>query len=189
MNIANSLKTTGTLALLLALVLTTGCSNPKKGQGTYSGANDGGLPNGDNINSSDVNNGGLAPRPGNNFNPDTDVDYQTLAEYTIYFDFDASTIKASERSKLTKVQEWLTANPGKQLFLAGHTDKRGTLEYNRGLGERRAQAVREYLIGLDVNGGILQTISYGEERPADNGSTEAAYAKNRRVQIGVIKTP
>lgn len=170
----------------LALALVAGCAD-QKGKGTYSGANDGSLPNGsDSINPLDANTNVLPGRP-DNFNPDTDVDYQTLAAYTVYFDFDSSTVRASERSKLTKIQEWLAANPGRQLFLAGHTDMRGTLEYNRGLGERRAQAVRDYLIGLDVSGGSLHTISYGEERPESTGSTEADFAKNRRVQIGVIK--
>lgn len=186
MNIASLLKRTATLALVLALV--AGCSSPK-GKPTYSGSGaDGALPGSDSLNSTDVTgNGGLPDRP-KDFDPNTDVDYETLAAYTIYFDFDSTTIKSSERSKLTKVQEWLAANPGKQLFLAGHADKRGTLEYNRGLGERRAQSVRSYLIGLDVNGNILQTISYGMERPAVDGDTEAAFAKNRRVQIGVIKS-
>lgn len=185
MNIASILKRTATLALVLALI--TGCAGPK-GKGTYSGAGaDGSLPGSDTISSTDVNGNGLPSRP-DNFNPETDVDYETLAAYTIYFDFDSTTIKASERGKLTKVQEWLAANPGRQLFLAGHADKRGTLEYNRGLGERRAQSVRSYLTGLGVDGGILQTISYGMEKPAVEGDTEAAFAQNRRVQIGVIKT-
>ncbi len=186
MNIASLLKRTATLALILALV--AGCSSPK-GKGTYSGAGaDGALPGSDSLSPTDVAGGGLPNRPDGNFNPETDVDYETLAAYTVYFDFDSTTIKASERGKLTKVQEWLAANPGKQLFLAGHADKRGTLEYNRGLGERRAQSVRSYLIGLDVNGSILQTISYGMEKPAVEGDTEAAFAQNRRVQIGVIKS-
>jgi peptidoglycan-associated lipoprotein len=183
MKIASLLKTLFSLALVLALV--AGCSNPK-GKGTYGqGADGSSLPNDGSINPNDVA-GGAAPRL-EGINPETDVDYETLAAYTIYFDYDSNVIKASERSKLTSVQQWLASNPGKQLFLAGHTDKRGTLEYNRGLGERRAQAVRDYLIGLDVNGGILHTISYGEERPVSNGDTEADFAKNRRVQIGVVK--
>ena len=86
-----------------------------------------------------------------------------------------------------KVHDYVKGHPGTMLFLAGHTDNRGTLEYNRGLGERRSQAVRNYLIGLGLNPNDLHTISYGEERPAAKGSNKAAYAKNRRVQIGVIE--
>jgi peptidoglycan-associated lipoprotein len=80
----------------------------------------------------------------------------------------------------------MKSNPGHQLFLAGHADKRGTPEYNRALGERRALAVREYLVGLGLPAGSLYTNSYGSDRPAMDGDTEEAYAKNRRVQVGVI---
>jgi len=73
------------------------------------------------------------------------------------------------------------------IIIAGFTDDRGTEEYNRGLGERRAQAVREALIGMGVSGGRVQTVSFGEEMPADSGSGDAAYAKNRRAEFGVIK--
>jgi peptidoglycan-associated lipoprotein len=76
---------------------------------------------------------------------------------------------------------------GKKIMLFGHTDERGTLEYNRSLGERRALAVRNYLIGLGVDASVLGTISYGEELPAEQGTTESAYAQNRRVQVGVYK--
>ena len=84
------------------------------------------------------------------------------------------------------VSEWFKANPGHSLFLAGHADKRGTPEYNRALGERRALAVREYLVGLGLPAASLYTNSYGSDRPAVDGDTEEAYAKNRRVEIGVI---
>jgi peptidoglycan-associated lipoprotein len=115
-----------------------------------------------------------SPRPAG-INPDTDVDYSVLASSTVYFEFDKSTIPASERGKLEAVKQWMDANPGRSLFLAGHADKRGTPEYNRALGERRALAVSN-----------LYTNSYGSDRPAVEGDTEEAYAKNRRVEIGVI---
>jgi peptidoglycan-associated lipoprotein len=119
-------------------------------------------------------------------NPDTDVDYTILASSTVYFEFDQSTIPASERGKLEAVKQWMDANPGRSLFLAGHADKRGTPEYNRALGERRALAVREYLAGLGLAPANLYTISYGADRPAEQGDTEEAYSKNRRVEVGVI---
>jgi peptidoglycan-associated lipoprotein len=131
---------------------------------------------------------GIPPsdRVGGNFNPDTDVNYDTLNSDTVYFAFDSSTIPAQEQGKLEAVSEYMKNNPGQKLFLAGHADKRGTPEYNRALGERRALAVREYLVGLGLSAGSLYTNSYGSDRPAVEGDTEEAYAKNRRVQIGLV---
>lgn len=147
------------------------------------GADNGTLPNGDKVDLS----GGIPPtRPGGDFNPDKDVNYGTLESDTVYFAFDSSTIPGAERAKLAAAAEWLKANPGHALFLAGHADKRGTPEYNRALGERRALAVREYMVGLGLPAASLFTNSYGSDRPAVQGDTEQAYAKNRRVQIGVI---
>jgi len=175
------------LPLFFALTLVlAACSDDKPQNYTgMGGDNGGGLPGG----SDQVNPGGdasgIPPGPRGNFNPDS-ADYQTLASDTIYFDFDKSTISGPERSKLDAVSQWFKANPGNALFLAGHADKRGTPEYNRALGERRALAVREYLVGLGLPAGMLYTNSYGSDRPAVDGDTEEAYAKNRRVEIGVI---
>jgi peptidoglycan-associated lipoprotein len=166
----------------LGIVLLAGCSSPSKKHGATGGDADmSGLPGGtDTV-------GGIAAnaRP-DGVNPDTDVDYSILEAQTVYFDFDSTTVRASERSKLAELAAWLKDNPGKRVMLAGHTDIRGTPEYNRGLGERRGLAVREYLVGLGVDQGRLFTISYGSERPAVQGSDDAAYAKNRRVAPGVI---
>ena len=162
------------IALSLLAWSVTGCA---KNQGTAAGE----------IPLTDTIEGVSLPSRLENFNPDTDVNYQILKPYTVYFGFDSTIIKADQRGKLMKVQEYVKQHPGTMLFLAGHTDTRGTLEYNRGLGERRAQAVRNYLIGLGLNPKTLHTISYGEERPASKGTSKAAYAKNRRVQIGVIE--
>jgi peptidoglycan-associated lipoprotein len=73
------------------------------------------------------------------------------------------------------------------VIVAGFTDERGTEEYNRGLGERRALAVREALIGMGIGGGRVQTVSFGEEMPLASGSYEAAWAANRRAEFGVIR--
>jgi peptidoglycan-associated lipoprotein len=175
------------LPLLIALtVALAACSDDKDKNYTNLGGDNGGpLPNQtDTVNPNDVA-GGIPPSPRASFNPN-DADYQTLASDTIYFDFDKSTIAGAQRGKLQQVSEWFKANPGRSLFLAGHADKRGTPEYNRALGERRALAVREYLVGLGLPAGPLYTNSYGSDRPAVDGDTEEAYAKNRRVEIGVI---
>jgi peptidoglycan-associated lipoprotein len=104
----------------------------------------------------------------------------------IYFDFDSQTIPASENGKIQQIASFLQQG-NTQVIIAGFTDERGTAEYNRGLGERRAQSVREALIAMGADGQNIQTVSFGAEMPADPASNEAAWAKNRRAEIGVVK--
>ena len=104
----------------------------------------------------------------------------------IYFDFDSQTIRTTENGKIQQIAGFLQQS-NSQIIVAGFTDERGTAEYNRGLGERRAEAVREALIALGANAQNIQTVSFGAEMPADPASNEAAWAKNRRAEIGVIK--
>jgi peptidoglycan-associated lipoprotein len=175
------------LTLTLASTLSfIGCANKAKKHGASDGSNqygNTGLGSSESLDST--------PLPGRpeGVNPETDVDYQTLSADTVYFAFDSYTIGSAERPKLDRIAEYLRTNPSRSMMLAGHTDERGTLEYNRGLGERRAQAVRSYLIGLGIDGNRVNSISYGEERPAAAGSDESAYSQNRRVQPGLIKVP
>jgi peptidoglycan-associated lipoprotein len=173
------------LPLLLALTFAlAACSDDKNPDYNSMGNDNGSLPGGtDTVGNGDAS--GIPPSARGNFNPN-DADYQTLASDTVYFEFDKSTIAGDERGKLDAVAQWFKANPGHSLFLAGHADKRGTPEYNRALGERRALAVREYLVGLGLPAASLYTNSYGSDRPAVDGDTEEAYAKNRRVEIGVV---
>lgn len=124
---------------------------------------------------------------GDSFNPDTDLDMETFRAQTVYFDYDRSSIRAGERAKLEAVATYMKANPDANLYVIGHCDQRGTLEYNRALGERRANAARDYLGGLGIAGTRVGTLSYGSERPADNGTNEDAYAKNRRAEFGIVK--
>jgi peptidoglycan-associated lipoprotein len=179
------------LALLVALTLAVAACSDDKNNPNYGGMGpDGGaLPgsdNGDKVGNGNDASGGIPPtRPADGMNPDK-ADYTTLSSDTVYFDFDKATINGDERTKLVAVSEWFKANPGHALFLAGHADKRGTPEYNRALGERRADAVREYLVGLGISADVLYATSYGSDRPAIDGDTEEAYAKNRRVEIGVV---
>lgn len=100
-----------------------------------------------------------------------------------YFDFDVSEFRAADRDVLSYHARDLAANSGKRIRLEGHADERGTREYNLALGERRAEAIQNYLI---VNGAArsqIEIVSYGEERPAQRGTNEAAYQQNRRVEI------
>jgi peptidoglycan-associated lipoprotein len=106
-----------------------------------------------------------------------------LSNRTIYFDFDSSEIKSEYTSLVAAHAHYLTANPQVRIRLEGNTDERGSREYNIGLGERRAQAVRRALTLQGVPDGQITTVSYGEERPAVTGHTEEAWARNRRVEI------
>ncbi len=104
----------------------------------------------------------------------------------IYFDFDSQTIRSAENGKIQQIASFLRQS-NSRIIIAGFTDERGTPEYNRGLGERRAESVREALIALGANAQKIQTVSFGAEMPADPASNEAAWAKNRRAEIGVVK--
>ena len=103
----------------------------------------------------------------------------------VFFDFDRYDLKPEGRSSVEALAAWLNSFPAVTLTLEGHADERGTREYNLALGERRANAVKDYLIALGINAGRLTTISYGEERPAVPGSYEEAWAQNRRSQFVV----
>ncbi len=99
----------------------------------------------------------------------------------IHFDFDRSFIRSDAKPILGKVAAYMKKNPGAKLQVEGHCDERGTSEYNIALGQRRADSTRKYLTNLGVEGSRISTISYGEEKPADPGHNEAAWAKNRRA--------
>jgi peptidoglycan-associated lipoprotein len=106
-----------------------------------------------------------------------------LSKRNVYFAFDSAEIDANDMPTVKAHAEYLVANPQTRIRLEGHTDERGTREYNIGLGERRAQAVRRAMMLLGVGDAQIATVSYGEERPAAAGSDEVAWAQNRRVEI------
>jgi peptidoglycan-associated lipoprotein len=104
----------------------------------------------------------------------------------VHFAFDSYAIEAADRATLEEVADF-SKSAGNTLIIAGFTDERGTAEYNRALGERRAQAVRSYLISHGASAAKLQTVSFGAEMPASDGHSEAAWAKNRRAEFGVVQ--
>ena len=109
---------------------------------------------------------------------------------TIYFEFDKSTIKPSEVGKLEEVaRKMKTQFQGKALRIEGHCDERGTEEYNRSLGDRRALSIREKLVALGLNPEMVPTVSFGEDKPADLGHAEAAWSKNRRGELILLSPP
>ncbi|HMO50967.1 MAG TPA: peptidoglycan-associated lipoprotein Pal [Kiritimatiellia bacterium] len=122
---------------------------------------------------------------GSLMNPD---DLRAVAsQFTpVYFEYDSSQIAGSERATLETIAQYLRSNPNVGLIAEGHCDERGSNEYNLALGERRAQAVRAYLIGLGIAADRIKTVSYGEERPAAFGHDESAWRQNRRVEFSLF---
>jgi peptidoglycan-associated lipoprotein len=104
-------------------------------------------------------------------------------EHIIYFAFDKSSVQSEYADLLSAHADYLVKNPSVKVVIEGHADERGTPEYNIALGERRAKAVESYLHNLGVQDSQTSTVSYGEEKPLVNGSTQRAYAKNRRAVL------
>jgi peptidoglycan-associated lipoprotein len=115
------------------------------------------------------------------------LDRDTFNQQTVYFDYDRFNLKPGEMTKAQSVATHLQGEPNLKVLVEGHCDERGTPEYNRALGERRALSIRESLINLGVPGDRIQTISYGEDKPADSSQSDAAYAKNRRGEFVLMK--
>jgi peptidoglycan-associated lipoprotein len=110
-------------------------------------------------------------------------DRATFASDTVHFAFDSSAIISKEASKVIIVSEGLKADMNAKLLIEGHCDERGTEEYNRALGERRALALREELVKDGVSPDRIRTISYGKDKPIDDAHDEAAWSKNRRGEF------
>ena len=130
--------------------------------------------------------GGIPQGPGH---PGWPENAEILKADTVYFDYDSSVLKTSEKSKVTAVADYLKANAANAVRVEGNCDERGTEEYNRALGDRRAQAVREELARLGIDPNRVDTISYGKDKPADPGHDESAWRKNRRDDFIVLTPP
>ena len=178
------MKLTYLLAFALAITLAdTGCRNhrpvkvtPIPGQSSMvsePGAG-GTLPTGETVPSG----GGQTASLGG-FN-DMIPDPAALAAYTVHFAFDSAAVKKSENANIQAVASKLSADSSTKLQIEGNCDERGTEEYNRSLGERRALALREALAKAGVDPMRIRTISYGKDKPVDPANNEAAWAKNRR---------
>ena len=118
-----------------------------------------------------------APVPGSQ----ADFVAQMMGQDTIYFDTDRFNIDATDQAALAAQAAWLGRYPAKRITIEGHADERGTREYNLALGERRANAARNYLVSLGIDAGRITTVSHGKEKPVALGSDEASWAQNRRA--------
>ncbi len=170
------------LALLLLLPLLAACAagsgeGPADLDGTGVRAADGdGAAGGVGAPAGTVEESALAaPEPG------TQEDLEINVGDRVFFAFDSAALDEKARAVLDRQAEWLLRYPHVTVTIEGHADERGTREYNLALGERRAQAVKDYLVAKGVAPDRILTISYGEERPVDPGHNEAAWALNRRA--------
>lgn len=110
---------------------------------------------------------------------------QEMLRDAVYFSYDSQDLDSEAENRLRMKAAIMRANPDIQVRIEGHADERGSTEYNLALGQRRAESVRTFLGGYGITGNRLSTISYGKERPAVEGSTESAYARNRRAEFAV----
>ena len=150
-------------AVAITLLLVSACHSKP---GANGGANAGGA------------NGGAGA--GAAIVPGTQADLEANVGDRVFFAYDSSVLSSEAQATLTRQVAWLKANPAVKVAVQGHCDERGTREYNLALGERRAAAGKKFLVSAGVDASRITTISYGKERPAVVGSTEEAWAQNRR---------
>jgi peptidoglycan-associated lipoprotein len=132
--------------------------------------------------------GGLPSNPANSHQGWAE-DASTFKSDTVYFSFDSSVVRPEEKSKVSAVADYLKNNSSAAVRVEGNCDERGTAEYNRALGDRRAQVVREELNTLGIDPTRVDTISYGFDRAAVQGHDEAAWSKNRRDEFILLTPP
>jgi peptidoglycan-associated lipoprotein len=186
-----------TKLLVLGLILTVAASGCRKKPGhitplpqaSRTGVQDAenAPPLGDTSGLKTENTGGFS-QPDRKAHEGWPKDREIFKSDMVHFDFDSSVVRAGEKSKVSAVADYLKANSMDAVEIEGHCDERGTEEYNRSLGERRALALREQLVSLGVDPGRIDTISYGKDRPADPGHDETAWKQNRRGEF-ILETP
>jgi peptidoglycan-associated lipoprotein len=121
--------------------------------------------------------------PATSPDPATSDQLDLSAISDVYFDFDSYALSAEAKSTLEANSRELKRSTAGNVTIEGHCDERGTQAYNLALGEKRANAAKEFLVALGVNGSRISTVSYGKERPFDDGGNESAWAKNRRAHF------
>lgn len=163
------------LGVAVCAIAASGCKKKPKG-----GPGVGGIDDVGGVIGSEGSADALGPRPDQ---------LQTIASQfgVVYFDYDSAQVNPAERAKIEAVAEYLRGNAVIGLIVEGHCDERGSNEYNLALGERRALAVRAYLVGLGIDAARIQTKSMGEERPLAMGHDESAWSQNRRAEFQLFQ--
>jgi peptidoglycan-associated lipoprotein len=183
------------ISLLLALLLTACASGvklndvpvvDKKGSSASNGSSSSGLSE---INSSDASSSQQVQQPKSTVEPVNSLANQNVSagpaniEKIVYFDYDSFIIKPEFQATIEAHAQFLKSNSRAKISLEGHTDERGGREYNLALGQKRADAVRQSLSLLGVDTSQIETVSFGEEKPAMQGADESAFSKNRRAEF------
>ena len=153
--------------------------------------NDGGTGSGSNIGSGIDN---LTDEQFANMSPDAQREYfegrpmdrEIFKAYTVHFEFDSSSVRPADMVNVQYVADYLSSHADCALLIEGHCDERGTDEYNQALGERRAQSVKEAIVSAGIASHRVRTLSYGESKPAVDGTTAEAYAQNRRGEFVLL---
>jgi len=174
------------LPILAGSLIATGCANRKpatnttvtNGTGSVSGATTSGLGTDSSISAQGGSTLGV-----------TDANRPFLGKRVVHFDYDSSDVSNEDYQTLQAHAQYLSANANSKVALVGHTDERGTREYNMALGERRAKAVESFLTSYGVRADQLEAVSYGKEQPVNAGHNEAAWSENRRVEINYEAVP
>jgi peptidoglycan-associated lipoprotein len=179
--IAGSLRMSA-VALLLAGLM-AGCSSDSDDAAGGAGAAGMGAGAGGDASRSGITSQGLPGEPV----PGTQEDLEVSVGDRVFFAYDSAVLSTVATQTLDRQGAWLKQYPDIVLTIEGHTDERGTREYNLALADRRANAVKNYLVALDIEPVRILTISYGEERPAEAGNDESAWANNRRA-VSVVST-
>ena len=162
------------ILLLVSVLALAACQNPPFGGGQNPATAAGG---GSGVAGSAIDSSAL----GDPSNPASPAYFNQTVGDRVFFDVDASTLSAAARATLDGQAQWLQANPQYVILIEGHTDERGTREYNLALGARRAAAAQQYLISKGVAPNRIQTVTYGKERPVALCSADSCYAQNRRA--------
>lgn len=180
---------TAMLIPALAFALTvTGCASRKPAASANGSATAGSMAgangsNGTGASSSGLGNSGDLNSQGMGANGAMDGVRQALMARVVHFDYDSSDLSQTDLNTLNAHARYLSQNGAARVSLIGHTDERGTREYNMALGERRAKSVEAFLVTNGARNEQIETVSYGKEQPVNEGHNEAAWAQNRRVQI------
>lgn len=164
------------LLMVLTLALFAACSGKKVGSGASGSGDAAGQSGSGSDSAGGSGTGGTYGSSGSGIGSDGKLS-------TIYFEFDKAALSDDARNALKSNYQYANKNPKMTLVIEGHCDNRGTEEYNLALGERRAKAIRDYLVNLGLPSKRLSVISYGEEKPALTGDSEEAWAKNRRGEF------
>lgn len=192
------MKRSALLNLILFTVVLSigavGCSRgpksltPIPGQAGYDSTDGGGLNDATPFGDTDISETGIPQFDGRPTLVNSIPDAEFFSANTVYFEFDSSAVNPSDIANIETVADYMSSNLNEAVLIEGHCDDRGTEEYNRSLGERRALSVREILVTqLSISPERVLTVSYGEDIPAVDGRDEAAYSKNRRGEFVLLR--